>query len=71
MTNPDDVSVSRSEAGSIADQPDDPTEIKVTNEEDYSVGFMQKWDTGEWIFGDVQAVRWLRWKRWDEYNDNE
>lgn len=71
-THPDDAAtVSTAVAGEIAEKPDDVFELEVENNNDETVGFVQKWSGAEWIYAETEATRWLQEKRCDEFSDSK
>lgn len=71
MSLPDEkVSSSVSKSGDIADEPDDVFDLAVSDRDNKIVGYVEKWDTAEWIYAERAATRWLQHKRFDEYEDS-
>jgi hypothetical protein len=71
MDHPDEpVSISFAGEGDIAEVPDTFDEVAITNEEGKPVGYLVRWDSDEWIYADINAIRWLQWLRSDEYSNS-
>lgn len=50
MPDRDHDGISRASPGEVADNPDDITALKATDEDDDPYGFLIQWDDDEWIF---------------------